>query len=448
MTALPPYKVLPIEDSVIIYFPRSMDIISIKPEEFKQTSEEQLLEYSEKFLEESHNKKMQAHKHSASSKLTLNKLMVSMSDNCDLDCGYCYASKYFKKENMSKDTINKIIEKFLLSESVEKVKSIIFFGGEPLLNLEGIEYFTSKLDELVAAGKLLKLPDFGIITNGTIFSERISRLIKKYNMFITVSCDGPAEIHDQQRMYRGSKRGSHDIVSRNIKRMSNDGLNVNIECTVTKKAFDAGYNHKKLDAYFRSEFKVNQVFYIPEDMVSPETTFDFDEGFYETPIRYFTLLENLDFQDMLFDTPYRLLQKRPRMRSCWLGQLSFHIQANGMISPCQLISGLEEYTLTHIDSFNDSFFHDNTWVQQYTANSKKCDTCWIKSLCEFCPARLLLEYNSFTMPEKLCDKRIKEIEDLIINVVKLRQDTVRWQDFTQRLKEKRQQIEEVLAKRN
>lgn len=447
MTALPKYKVLPVDDSVIVYFPQSMDIISMKSEEFSKSTEEQLQDYYAKFLEESQNKR-QHRKPPISKKISLIKLMVSMSDNCNLDCEYCYAQKYYKKKHMSKETIDKVISKFLLSDSVSSIGTIVFFGGEPLLNIEGIEYFANKLEELVEQGRISKLPGFGIITNGTIYSERVLRLVKKYKMFVTVSMDGPAEIQDSQRRFRGSKRGSHDIVTQNLKKMISDGIGVNIECTVTKQAFDAGYNHNKLKEYFSDEFNLNHVIYVPENITSPEKKFDFDAHFYDPPKRLFTLLENLEINDLLFEIPYGLLHKKPRYRSCLLGQYIFHIQANGMVSPCQVISGLEEYDLIDINSFNDSFFHDNSWITKYFANSQRCNSCWVKLLCQFCPARMVVEYDAYIMPEDQCAKRIKEIEDLIINVVKLRQDPVRWNDFSQRLKSKRKLIEERLEPNN
>lgn len=39
-------------------------------------------------------------------------------------------------------------------------------------------------------------PNFGIITNGTIITEKHLSFFKKYSFQITLSIDGPEHIHD------------------------------------------------------------------------------------------------------------------------------------------------------------------------------------------------------------------------------------------------------------
>jgi sulfatase maturation enzyme AslB (radical SAM superfamily) len=103
---------------------------------------------------------------------------------------------------------------------------------------------------------------------------------------------------------------------------------------------------------------------------------------------------------------------------------------------------MEEFKLTHIDSFNDSYFLDNTWTGMYKKHSEKCHSCWVKPLCKFCPAREFLESRSYTLTDAGCNARRKMIEELIVSVVKLRNDSQEWGDFNRSLKEKTKAIEE------
>ncbi len=440
MDKLPKYKVMPADEAVIIFFPQSLDIISMKLEDFDKTTEEQMVGCYEKFLESYKNRLNSASRQSAQ-KIELYKLMLDLTDDCNLDCHYCYASKYYKKQNMSEETIEKVISKFFLSDSIAGVGRIVFFGGEPLLNLAGMEYIINRLEELFAKGKISYLPRFNIITNGTIYSERISQLFKKYQMGILVSCDGPPELQNDQRPFRGSRKGSYDVVARNIKKMISDGLYVGVECTVTKRGIEAGYTHAKFKNFFLNEFNLENLSCVPENMTSPEKKMDFFPKFYENTNPYYDALENLEYQNEMFEIPYRLLTKKPLLYACGLARYSFHILANGDLYPCQLIAGMKEFKITDIDSFNDSFLHKNNWIERYNEHSGKCDSCWIKPLCKFCPARQILESNCYTLPESRCARQREQMEDLIKRIVKLRQNPTHWSNFTRRLAEQADLIE-------
>jgi uncharacterized protein len=344
---------------------------------------------------------------------------------------------------MTEETIEKVIATFLLSPMVTGIDRVVFFGGEPLLNLQGMEYFIGRMEELFAQKKILRIPRFNIITNGTIYTDRVARLFKKYDMGIVVSLDGPRDLHDSQRFFRGTHKGSFDIVAGNVKKIVKDGLKLNIECTVTKQAVKLGYDYNKLKSFFRQELGVKGVSFVPENMTSPEKMFAFSD-FKKKGNMYFESLRELDHDNDIFEVPYRLLTRRPLHTACGLGKTVFHILANGDVYPCQLIAGMEEFKIAHIDDFNDSLFKGNSWITRYETHSTKCDSCWAKPICKFCPAREILESDSFTLTESGCNSRRESLEDLIKKVVKMRQDPEQWQAFTLRLKERTKVIEESM----
>lgn len=411
----------------------------MKPEDFEQASEAQIEECFRNFLERFEQSNSQPV--SNNGKFVLSKIMLNLTDRCNLDCRYCYASKYYDEEDMSEEMIDKVISKFFLSAKVDEVRRVVFFGGEPLLNLSGFEYFIDRMEGLFEEGIIPKIPIFNIITNGTIYSERIGRLLKKYNMGVIVSCDGPPELQNGQRPFRHLENDSYEIVAENIKRMRTDGLKIGIEATITKHTLEAGYTFTTLKEYFLKELGVESVTCVPENMTSPEKVFDYSE-FQEQDNEYFRVLKNLEYDTEEFEVPYRLLLKRPLSYACGLGQTSFHVLANGDVYPCQVIAGMDEFKICDIDSFSDTLFKINTWIKRYDEQSSKCLSCWAKPICKFCPAREILESGSYTLTDKACDLRRNKFEDLIVNVVKLRKEPQLWNDFTGRLREKAKAIEE------
>jgi uncharacterized protein len=54
-----------------------------------------------------------------------------------------------------------------------------------------------------------------LITNGTLIDKHIDT-IKKHNYRLQISLDGPKELHDKNRIYRGSDKGSFDDIIKNI----------------------------------------------------------------------------------------------------------------------------------------------------------------------------------------------------------------------------------------
>ncbi len=442
MQNLPLYKVIEGEDSVILFFPHTLDIISMEPGEFKKTKEEQIVECQENFLKIYKQSMKGASNESSGKAITLSKIMLNLTDKCNLDCNYCYASKYFSDQDISEETIEKVISKFFLSDAVSGVKRVVFFGGEPLLNLRGMEYFINRMEELFAENKISEIPRFNIITNGTIYTDRIARLFKKYNMGIIVSCDGPPELQDKQRPFRGLHKGSFDIVAGNIKQMVKYGLKIGIECTITRHTVEAGCNHAGLKDFFYKEFGLEGIAFVPENMTAPEKIFNYSD-FQKQGNIYFQVLKELDYDTDTFEVPYRLLTRRPLSYACGLGRSIFHILANGDVYPCQLIAGMEEFKIAHIDSFNDSLFLSNTWTKKYEKHSTKCHSCWAKPICKFCPARHILESRCYTLPDAACNHQRESIIDLILNVVKLRKDPKQWEDFSVRLKEKTKAIEKT-----
>ena len=139
----------------------------------------------------------------------------------------CYeihkANRYMTKE-IAKKAIDAIFDKEKMNDYItdfNKCAIIEFIGGEPLLNIEVIEficeYFLYKATILNHPWAINYM--FNITTNGTLLdNDRIKRWIEKYKnrLSLGITIDGNKELHDSCRVfYDGS--GSYDIVSKNVK---------------------------------------------------------------------------------------------------------------------------------------------------------------------------------------------------------------------------------------
>jgi sulfatase maturation enzyme AslB (radical SAM superfamily) len=111
---------------------------------------------------------------------------------------------------MSKETGKRIVDTL----DTRFAYRINFIGGEPLLNFDVMEYIT---EELL---KRVKVSEISLITNGTIYNRRIASYIEKHKdvLRLDISCDGIKSMHDRERVFAGTDRGSYDIVWTNLQK--------------------------------------------------------------------------------------------------------------------------------------------------------------------------------------------------------------------------------------
>lgn len=105
---------------------------------------------------------------------------------------------------------------FLLAHS-QKSKSlhVLFFGGEPLIAFNLIKRAVAHLQAaLIDDPRKLRL---SICTNGTILSEAILSFLVANKITVQFSLDGDPEMHDQNRRFKTSGKGSFDTIVKNLK---------------------------------------------------------------------------------------------------------------------------------------------------------------------------------------------------------------------------------------
>ncbi len=140
-----------------------------------------------------------------------------MNLDCNLDCKYCFEGQRKGKLYMTRETADLFvgfIHQKIASGLFEEV-GITFYGGEPLLSLDLVMYIGGKVKILAErAGVGFS---FSLITNGTLLTEKAVALLNPLGLkSAAITIDGPAEIHDHFRPYKGGA-GSFDVIFRNVK---------------------------------------------------------------------------------------------------------------------------------------------------------------------------------------------------------------------------------------
>ena len=154
-------------------------------------------------------------------------LALGNTYHCNMGCTYCYNELSVKdrkgsevREGMTLDTARASVAALLEQCGEATSISIIFVGGEPLLEkaslFSTVDYARTRAAE---AGKRLSI---AIYTNGTLMTEEVVRWASENRVSLVVSIDGPPLIHDRNRLYLSGRPTSKAIL-RNVRRLSEAG---------------------------------------------------------------------------------------------------------------------------------------------------------------------------------------------------------------------------------
>lgn len=184
---------------------------------------------------------------------SLGRLTINISNACNLWCSYCYADHghyHAPKSFMPVERAETIVERIV--EQYSNVESVQFFGGEPLLNLHAIEASCMAFVRAAEKGLILRLPKFVATTNGTVSTPQALALLKKWRIDLTISWDGPKDVHDTERPFVG-RGSSFDKLQTSLERYRRNNIAFGIECTYGRHQYERGISVVDLLNYFHEQ---------------------------------------------------------------------------------------------------------------------------------------------------------------------------------------------------
>ncbi len=325
-------------------------------------------------------------------------LRLNLSENCNLRCKYCYMcnKKNVNFNIMPFETAEKAIKAFYQNLKLFDIKdsSLWFFGGEPMLNLSLLEKCL-KLIEKMNEG-LENPPRLIIVTNGTIYPERLISLFKKLNMSINFSMDGIGKAHDSMRCFADG-RGSFQVVEENLRRYKKDGFRINLGAVLNINNID---HIKEMIDYCN---KIGQD-YFSIGVVAFDLTYRADVDKMVS-----VLLELLDYAK----------EKKVSLGGFWKGVLSqlnkpnglkhcagtgneITVQPDGTLRPCSAF----EDSFGHIDDL-ESYFSSPGYellVSRMVGNLGHCNGCPIEGMCKGgCVAEVYNQDKSLETKPSYCE---------------------------------------------
>lgn len=333
---------------------------------------------------------------------TINKIVLNVSNMCNLNCKYCYANggNYNREDSlMTENTMKIIINSIKLR--YDTIKTVYFFGGEPLLNFKLIKYAVEELENYYKT----KI-DFRTVTNATLLDEEKIGFLDKHNFKLYVSLDGPKQIHEYLR-----GKNTFDKILNNINIIKKYPLKDRTEvlCTYTKRHEELFGYDKIVDFFEKLGLRYSITDVITNDKELEITTFDQTERdikYIDTSIeRIFNLSKNTGISEYL---------------SAVLNALVFHKKQNVFCKELHNnYSNVFDYSGDEYNCIRlvGKFDKNNKKIDEYNfkSNHKVCQNCIFKNLCTMCVADKLLGNEKFPFDDEKCN--IKVVYDYALQKV-------------------------------
>ena len=318
----------------------------------------------------------------------LNTLVLHVTDACNLGCDYCYYCQSEpvrdkKRKPMTSEVAQKAID-FLFehSEPLEKV-TLVFFGGEPLLNFDLISFAVSYANETALERE--KKVDFAITTNGTLLTDRIIRFLHENKIGVTVSMDGSEDAHDRFRKFPDGTP-SYKVILPKIRKLLGAVREKPVVARVTV-AKDAGNVPEILDHLLGLGF--SEAGFAPvttQDpcyQLSPDEMNNLLHQFRNLSHRFLEVAREdglLGFTNLI-DLLAILHEGEVKNYPCGAGLGLFSVGPDGDLYLCQRLFGEDRFCMGDIFTGFDQEKIRGFRTQAEISQKQACKDCWARTAC-------------------------------------------------------------------
>ena len=170
---------------------------------------------------------------------TIKLVVVQPTPFCNLNCDYCYLPDRLSKHRLSLDLIEPIFKNLFQSQFIGKEFTVVWHAGEPLtMPITFYESAFNKIEQLDRQFNSSRcLISHAFQTNGTLINQAWCDLIKKYQVQVGVSLDGPAFLHDAHRKTRKGL-GTHASTMRGISLLQANEIDFSVIAVLTNNSLN------------------------------------------------------------------------------------------------------------------------------------------------------------------------------------------------------------------
>ncbi len=317
----------------------------------------------------------------------LHALSLAIAQKCNLGCTYCYAQQGEfggAAKNMPRATADRAVELLVSGAEPGARLNLAFLGGEPLVNRTTLQAVTRRAAAL-AQSRGVTL-NFSITTNGTLLTEADAAFFEEFGFAVTVSLDGPAEVHDMLRPYKGG-RGSFERVMSNVRPLLRiqRRMQVTARVTVTPKNLRlrntldeflvAGFHTVGFSPLLWSpnggdEMQTDALELMLGEMIDCGREFE----------RRTRAGERYAFANMV-NAMREIERGTHRPYPCGAGAGYLGVSADGDLAACHRFVGDEEGAMGNLQDGIDRAKRSAWLADRHVHRQEPCSQCWARYLC-------------------------------------------------------------------
>lgn len=370
-------------------------------------------------------------------------LSLHVSNACNLRCVYCYADggSYGRQPRAKMDKELAVRSLETMYRNFADIDSITFFGGEPALAMDVIELVCRHVKELHARGKAARIPEYSIVTNGTLINDEAIRIIREHKIQVTISVDGPLPIHDQLRPKKDGT-GTYRIVKQGFDRIVAEiGQVPKIEATYTRAHLQAGMRMEDLANFLQKEFLFRVGAIVPVHVatghpvaLSDDETNSEIGNFSRALIQGLIKDDSPKLEHTLLAPIMFFLSRRSTRYMCPVGRTRLTITTDGEIYPCHRLMD-PSFLMGTVYDFD--YAHPSEQLRRALDRLTYCDkdrnplcqNCWVKPFCVACPGSDIFASNDYRVPERFCKEMGTFIESSLTLLYEIKSDLQAWPRF-------------------
>ncbi len=316
-------------------------------------------------------------------------LYLVLTEHCNFNCSYCFIRQSlppdYRSSFMSCRTTKLAIDRFsecLARSSSDKEKTIIFYGGEPLLNMTSLRTALGYIKLLKENGRLPQSLRLCLNTNGSLVTRGIAEYLKKHNVHVAVSIDGKADTHEAFRKYP-DRRGTFEETMRGFRFLKKAGIEVSISCTA------GPHNMKEMDdiaRWFAGDFDIKAFGWniLSDPPVPVKSEAQYIKKLSTAALRcYEYCLEHGIYEDTVGRLVTAFVNNRVRPNNCAACGEQMVVSPEGKIGICYAFLGTGAYFDCSVD---EPFLPENEpafaeWRRRSPLNMEECFECAALGIC-------------------------------------------------------------------
>lgn len=337
----------------------------------------------------------------------LKQLILQVTQNCNLRCQYCiYSGSYINRthtnKRMSFEMAKKAID-FYFSHNFNKDAAVIsFYGGEPLLETELIKKVVDYSESLFKGKEL----HFNMTTNATLLNDSVVDFLYEHKFNLTISLDGPEDIHNNSRVFAGNNQGTFHCIMENLKRIGERYPDF-IENITFNAVLDVENDFKCSSNFFTYDFMENAlVTFTTLNENGSKEEIKYGEAFdinyrYELFKCYLKYIGRLkpQYVSKIIDEQVSSLKTEIQDKvgalynrdtichpsgPCIAGAVRLFVTVDGVFYPCERVN--EKCNAYVIGNVEEGFYIDKikTLLNIGSLTPKNCKNCWAIEYCNSC----------------------------------------------------------------